>query len=399
MLLLFLCSALLPYFTNMSKHSESLFKMINLPKRGYVTVLSLVTILFSCSKVDSLLPDEDEDDIPILWSVYSVDEINGTSSDNGVNSMKTKALISSYPNLRDACAQDEDGCEKIGLFGEYSLDGSDIIVFDDTDLWWWEKENGNPYDDVIGDRNYWNYGGEDRHWKNGATYNFRAYFPKSKVSLQPGSDSDNIFAVYDTETSQYDLLVASRRLLARSENPVMLSFSHALAALRFTFQFSDDGVTDNLTACWLENVKDDGFYTRSTLNFGEEIFWPKSTANVLGAQMYYWEPINPLQITSASTATAYSTSAPVGRGSQYTENEGWLLVIPQQCPGPQTLQLCFRTYTGAEVVYRVGLPAVEFENGNRYTFNIKISSTDIKLSLSIAEWNMRNASYEIDLNN
>lgn len=350
--------------------------------------------LFSCTKEDSVNSsgEEMQDKVPIEWNIYTVD--------NNDNQPHTRALLEGYTDLRDLCTATESApAEKIGLFGTYELEGSEVSVFDNADLWWWEKENGNPFNDVIGDKSHWNYDGDERYWVDGATYSFRAYFPKSKVTLEPGSGSHNLLAVYDSQLSQYDLLVASKSLPARSENPVLLQFEHALAAIRFTFKFADEDVTDNLTACWLENVKEEGFYTSSTINFAGSVLWPKSTANPVGSQMYYWYPSDPLQITGQSSVTAYSTAATVVNGSQYTHNDGWLLVIPQKCPGPETLQLCFRTSTGADVVYRVGLPAVELLSGNRYTFNVKISSTEIELKLKIADWNERDSSYEIDFNN
>ena len=51
-----------------------------------------------------------------------------------------------------------------------------------------------------------------------------------------------------------------------------------------------------------------------------------------------------------------------------------------------------------DVVYRAGIPAVELLPGNRYTYLVKISSTQIELTLTIADWNERDSSYEIDFN-
>lgn len=347
----------------------------------------LILLTLSCSKSDDLIDwEEAKEEFPIVWSVTTSNE--------------TKALVNDYQTLRDLCTTSESQpAEKIGLFGSYTLEDNKVTIFDNVDLWWWEKEKGNPFNDISGDRSHWNYDGEDRLWVNDATYSFRAYFPKSQVVLEPASNSDSLLSVYDTQASQFDLMVASKSMVSRGENPVVLLFNHALAALKFNFKISSSGVTDNLTACWLENVEPEGFYTSSTLNFKNSIIWPKSSANSVGERIYYWKPLNPLPITSEGNSTAYTTYAASGNGDLYLKNDGWVLVIPQITPGPEALQLCFTTTTGGDAVYRVGVPAVELLSGSRYTFNVNISSTKIDVKLSIAQWNERDSSYEVDFNN
>ena len=345
--------------------------------------LILILLLVSCSVPAVEFPPEQD---LILWDITS-DETTDT-----------KALVNSYVTLRDACTQDEDGAEKIGLWGSYTLDGTTEAVFNDDDLWWWEKEDGNPFNDALGNPSMWNYEGEGKRWVTGADYVFRAYFNKSIVTLQPGSDVNRFLAVYDTQVSQFDMMVASRTLKAGAENPVRLIFCHALSAIRFDFQFVEEGVQDKLTACWLENAESGGFYTSSTLNYESSIVWPASTPYPTESRMYYWEPALPLQISSGSASVAYSSFAPAGSGGLYTGNEGWVLMIPQRLNGPDALKLCFKTVTGGDSVFSVGLPEGYLEAGNRYTFHIKISSTSIDLALTIADWNERKSSHHIDLN-
>ena len=328
----------------------------------------------------------------IGWNIYTEDHTDKFGPE-------TRALVDDYSSLKNACTQTEyREAEKIGLLGKFTLVGSSSIVFDNVDLWWWLKEDGNPYIDQEGDNSCWNYPGTNVYWTDNAEYTFKAYYPKSKVQLQPGSNADKLLAVYDTETSQYDFMLANKKLGAYEENPITLTMQHALAALKFDFQFVDDDVTDELLACWLENHDDDGFYTSSTLNYSNGIVWPKSTATSVGTAVYYWEPYVPLVITGDSPAEAYSTAAATGRGQIYTENSGWLLVIPQSSDVAGCLKLCFRTSTGGNTIYRVDLPAYEFLAGNRYTYHIKMTSTNIEVGLTIASWNERKSSYEIDFN-
>ena len=370
----------------------------NLMNKGAtVLLLSLFTLFASCTKgsissEDNGLYETAED--MIAWNISSVDDFQE-------NGLKTKGLVYEYKDLRNACSQSElYNNEKIGIFGSYVLDGKTESVFENTPLWWWEKENGNSFNDVLGNQSFWNYDGENKFWVNDADYIFRAYFPMSKITLQPGSGAARFLIVYDTQVSQYDMMVASRSIKSKEENPVQLLFRHTLAAVSFDFQFTSAGVSDKLTACWLENMNPDGFYSSSTLNYETSINWPQSTSVPVGDRIYYWEPNTPLDITSGSAAKVYNSYAvSADKGSLYTENDGWLLVIPQTTKGPESLKLCFTTAMGGNEVYRVGLPAATLEPGNRYTYHIKISSTSIDVNLSIKEWNERKSSYDIDFNN
>lgn len=364
-------------------------------KHAHIISLSVLMLFCSCTKsYPDHWDDSSGESMPELigWSVSA-----DIPTDASVH--KTRALVDDYYDLRDACTLSESHePEKIGLMGEYTLDGSSKVVFDDVDLWWWEKDDGNPYPDADGSDSYWNYPGDNVYWTENAEYTFKAYFPKSKVELQPGSGADRLLAVYDTEVSQYDLLVAHRQLGSKEENPVKLNMLHGLAALKFDFRFVDEDVTDHLLACWLENHDPDGFYTSSTLNFGTDIVWPESSAAPVGTPIYYWEPFAPMVISGDKAAEAYSTSAPVGMGSIYTDNSGWLLIIPQSSDIAGGLKLCFKTATGGNVIYRIDIPAYEFTAGHRYNYHVRMTSTEIKVGLTIADWNERKSSYEIDFN-
>lgn len=361
-----------------------------------ILMLSIM-LLSSCAGQDISLENDDikheVEKIPIAWNLYTADDSLKINPD-------TKALINEYSNLRDACTGlESEPAEKIGLYGYFVLDGLQESIFENEDLWWWSKVDGNPFTDAVGEPNNWNYSGENKYWVDAADYSFRAYFPKNRVELQPGSGADKFIVVYDTQVSQYDLMVASKSLKSGEENPVQLLFRHTLAALSFDYQFTSDGVSDKLTSCWLENQETNGFYTSSTLNYEESITWPKSTSVPVGNRIYYWEPVEPLQIVSGSAAKAYATSAvSAEKGGLYSGNGGWLLVIPQTTKGPESLKLCFTTNMGGSEVYRVGLPVTSLKPGHRYTFHIKISSTSVDVKLTIKDWNERKSSYDIDFN-
>lgn len=359
----------------------------------FIAICSIMLIC-ACTKVvkDDDIPSCGNTDALIGWDVTFEDGLDGSVPD-------TRALIEDYEDLKQACtALETREAEKIGLLGNFISEGKTETAFDNVDLWWWAKEDGNPYPDYQGNDSYWNYDGEDVYWTDGADYTFKAYFPKRKVELQPGSDAEKLLIVYDTQVEQYDLLVSHKSIKAKEENPVNLLFKNALSALKFDFQFVDAKVSDQLIACWLENQTDDGLYTSSTLNFEDEIKWPKSTPVPAGSPMYYWEPDTPVQITGSYAVNAYSSPASIDNGSIYTDNSGWILIIPQANRNPGSLKLCFKTSTGGSAVYSLNLPAYDFQAGYRYGYHVKMTSTGIELSLTIADWNERKSSYEIDFN-
>lgn len=352
----------------------------------------LIFSIFFCSCSEDIITSEHDAKNVIGWNVSAGDIASGALPN-------TRALMNDYLSLKDACSSKEyRDAEKIGLYGKYILDGSSSVIFNNADLWWWVKEQEYIFKDETGDDSHWNYIGDNIYWIGGAEYTFKSYFPKSKVQLQPGSDSDRILATYDTENEQFDMLVAHKKINAGEENPVKLIMKHALAAVKFDFQFSSEGVTDNLIACWLENTTSNGFFTSSTLNFTEDIIWPNSTPAPAGTRFYYWEPYNAVAITSTSTASAYLASAPEGKGAEFTTNEGWILVIPQSSELEGNVKLCFKTSTGGNTVYSAALPAYNFLPGNRYNYHVKISATEINLGLTISDWNERKSSHEIDFN-
>ena len=115
-------------------------------------------LLSSCSKVvtDDHLGESMSDIIG--WKVTATTLADGSGP-------ATRALIEDYTDLRDACTEFENQeAEKIGLLGNYIKDGQTKVAFDNVDLWWWEKEDGNPFKDDYGADSYWNYSGDDVYW-------------------------------------------------------------------------------------------------------------------------------------------------------------------------------------------------------------------------------------------
>ena len=123
-------------------------------KHVELKIICFIVLLCSCTK--SYLQNGDNS---LDEGVYNVIGWN-VSSDalQDISGSNTRALVEDYHNLRDACTYVEtQGAEKIGLFGKSVLDGKTTVVFNNTDLWWWEKVDGNPFNDFLGNSSFCGY--------------------------------------------------------------------------------------------------------------------------------------------------------------------------------------------------------------------------------------------------
>ena len=137
---------------------------------------------------------------------------------------------------------------------------------------------------------------------------------------------------------------------------------------------------------------------------GEALNWDlENSAYVAsGTPFYQWIDTEGISITTSTEnmATAYTTG-------DYADNEGWLLIIPQESDG--TVNICFQTQNGGDVVHRVPLPLYTgttnigmpydygtwFVPARRYTYNLVITPTTVKVTLGIADWNELESSFDI----
>lgn len=415
----------------------------------YVTVLLWVgcneeeTQVFSSSELTS---------IPLKWSVLPVESMQGTRS-----------LIENNEGLQNACVATTG--EGIGIWGDYEIAtnfGVDTIVGflkgaegkgvkiiyhgegDDDSPTGWDYENE----------------AEAANWELGGKYIFRAYYPQTAVkeNVVSSSNATTFVINYNTTQLQEDLLVAYQPINTMQwdlSKPVPLKFRHALAGLRFQFQF-EEGLyeTDYLTSCWLQNTSARDFTSVGMLAYGTEdpnnnnqynpnwLDWHESYNSPATEQMYYWEslrddthPDGGIQInrngTTNTYATAYTNQEKTTEGSSLLNNNGYILIIPQ--PSEGSVQLCFTTYEGGETVYRVSLPVktgtstarqranisydenntlilgdakdptpmdqwgygTDFVAGYLYSYMVTISKTNLGLSLKIAPWNELKSSFDI----
>lgn len=408
----------------------------------YLTTLMLA----GCDKEEkqgNLFPFESATQ-PLKWSVLPVESMQGTRS-----------LIENNEGLQDACVATTG--EGIGIWGDYEIatnNGVDTIVgfLKGTEgkgvkiIYYGEGDDDSPTG--------WDYENEEEaaYWELGGKYIFRAYYPQTAVkeNVVASSNATTFVINYNTTKLQEDLLVAYQPINTMQWNlsePVPLKFRHALAGLGFQFQF-EEGLyeTDYLTSCWLQNTSTRDFTSVGMLAYGTEdpnnnnqynpnwMDWYESYNSPETEQMYYWESSG-VKIERSSTANilakAYTDEDKTTQGNSLLNNNGYILIIPQQSDG--TVQLCFTTHEGGNMVYRIPLPVrtgtstarqrannsydnnntlilgdakdtepidnfgygTDFVAGYLYTYVITISKTNLGLTLKIAPWNELKSSFDI----
>lgn len=372
--------------------------------------LLLVTVVGCGEDAASLTTPTETTDVPIKWRMRPV---NGMQNSRAL--VEDAGTKTAEELLQEACAPGMS--ERIIIWGDYSYKTSTQEgFFDGVNLAYYgiSADEDSPTG--------WDYDGEDRFWKLGGKYKFRAYYPKNGVNIVSSSNATTFAFEWNSIQSQTDLLVAYKEIDTQNWNlndPVPLDMRHALSALKFNFRFVDGYYTeDRLTGFWLENSEEDDFSCVGILAYGgknvdpETMTWTGAYAYEPGVEMYKWTYDTGVPIKSeaganadeAATdddvitmATAYTGGTTTG--DKYSTNDGWLLVIPQELSG--NLCLCFTTEKGGvDNVYRAKIPADtgtdgSYKPGYKYNYTVQISKTNLILTLSIAAWNKLDSSYDI----
>lgn len=375
-------------------------------KRFAAVLVMAVCLSSSCVDEQEINTPQNDMTAPITWNVVSSD-MQGSRS-----------MIENDSQLQDACS---GGANAIGIWSAYELDGEvtkNVLGNDNGDVALIYKE-----DTAWDNYQWWSYGEQAVNWTIGAKYTFNAYFPMRVVTEISTSDISTFVVEYNTEYYQEDLMMAYSYVDTNLPTfklgvPVTLKMLHTLSALRFRFSFADsDGTTyedsDALTAFWLENTTlGQGIVTTGVLAFGtynddgsmdgEHIHWyyedrPLPSTPAKPRSIYAWEDSNGVEFSSTTSqrtiATAYSTNT--GGAQKYANNDGYVLVIPQEIDG--TVEMCFRLRSTGDIVHRVSLPITKYEPSKRYTYDIRFGRTNVTLNLSIADWNELKSSQDIPL--
>ena len=375
---------------------------------AYIAVLTglVVMSLSSCRKEPMYSPEYGEK-VPVLWDVTEVEDMK-----------ETKALIENENGLKAACSA--TGGKSIGVWADYSIlegagepDASGAPsngrlmtyenVFDNAEIVY----TGTRWNSVEGKDVYWAFGGD---------YKFRAYYPHTMSEyITSNSDADIFILEYKSEVVQEDLCVAHNTVSTTAEgwkstDPVNLAFTHCLSAVKFQFKM-DYEMKDKLTSCYLENTSSkikEAFSTLGLLIYGSseagketEIDWTEGYWPEKNAPFYLWKYNKGLAFDNNTAAVAY-TGGYNDFGRIYTTNDGWLLIMPQQSKG--FVNLCFTTEKGGDTVYKVRIPAEtgtevdgkpSYSRAMRYTYTVMVSKTNLKMDISVTDWNERQSSVDI----
>lgn len=391
-------------------------------------------VLSSCSRQEVPSPVRGQD--RMTFSVTGVDGMNST-----------KTMIGDIAGLQAVCTPSSLSpftlAESVGIWADFDYLGSTTKnLLSNVELAYYPKASGNS------DGWNYNYGTDEEYWQLGGVYRFRAYYPqqllRSADMIMETSSATTFVVDYNTLTAQEDLLVSYMEVDTKTwpdlSKPVQMEMHHALSALQFRVQFKytetdkyyDD---DCLTSCWMANTMDDGFGSVGIFGYGalddggnydaEKMVWKKSFSPFKDDKFFKWEYTGGTDAglkfwnediagvdydpdREVHQAVAYSV-APTGSGALYSENGGWIFVMPQESKG--LVQFCFTTREGGEDnVYRVTLPLKTGTSasgpdpdgtfwipGYRYTYTISITKTNLDVMVTIAPWNKYDSSFDIPL--
>ena len=363
-------------------------------KFSYILGLLISTCLFvGCAReAETLLPEPlPASKNPIQWSIEAP---TATSQFAPSRALMTNAL------MQQACTPRQDGTsESIGVWGQYTSATSStpgvVVEFNATPLTYAQKDvDTNPH-------NNWNYPGDVKYWESRAVYDFRACFPQKLMTDLMTEMNANMFqGAINTSVLQTDILVAATQVNTATSDlavPVRLNLQHIFAALKFNVK-AVYGFTPStgeaVTSCWLQNQSSDvnlfspsGYVVHSG-NANPEIKWYPYESSAV--PMYEWKH----EGVSFTTENTLYTPNKGMRGSEYTNNDGWLLVVPQQVKA-HTLRFCYTLKNAGSEVFSVEIPAIVYEPGKKYTYVLEIRGSEADLILDIAPWNHLDASYDV----
>lgn len=343
-------------------------------------MLTALTTIAGCAQETEMFPEpQPAYPPPICWSIASED---------------TRALVNTNL-LQASCTPAADGSnESIGVWGNYTL-GSNTTV---------KEFVATPLTYITGSFNSWEYPGEVKYWEPQALYDFRACYPQRLMTTLMTQMDATMFqgGPINTAILQEDILVAATQVNTRSANlsePVRLNMQHIFAAIMFKVK-ATDGFTpapnEGVTSCWLQNsnggtnlFSPSGYLVHSG-NDSPQITWHTYESSV--APMYMWEHEG---VSFNIENTLYTPNSGM-TGEEYTQNEGWLLIVPQTVIAG-TLNFCYTLKNAGDQVFSVNIPQITYEHGKKYTYMLEIRGSEVELKLTIKPWNHLESSYDITM--
>ena len=213
---------------------------------------------------------------------------------------------------------------------------------------------------------------ETEYWIPGATYNFRAFYPKALLEGKgeynvANTDANQALSIEGFRIgSQQDVMTATATRIVpetasfpNEGSTVALNFEHLLACVVIEMKSALPDIT--ISEITLSGVADNGTYSGGT--------WSSTTT---GSVAY----------TSNVTLTA--------NASDYADvTGGGILVIPESVTGRQ--ELAIEVSNGK--IYTVELPTGTWIKGNKYTYQAEIKQNDIIFSDApdVEVWDSENA--------
>ncbi len=345
----------------------------------------LMTTMWACQENDTI-NDVYEGRTPICWGI------------SAAHSNDTRALVDNAL-LQKSCTPITGG-KSVGIWGEAAVSTDNKIrtfqEFVATPLTYAAKtEETNPHND-------WNYPGESKYWYYNAIYDFRACYPQDVMTLLMTQMDATMFqgGPINTSVLQEDILVAATQINTRTADlakPVPLDLQHIFAAIKFNVKAAD-GFTpasgEGVTSCWLQNQSNatdlfspSGYLVHSG-NSLPEIKW--HTYESSPQPMYVWKH-NGVNFTTENTL--YTPNGGL-EGNEYTNNDGWLLIVPQQVKAG-TLHFCYTLKNAGTQIFSVPIPAITYEYAKQYTYLLEIRGSEVELKMTIAPWNHLESSHDI----
>lgn len=252
-------------------------------------------------------------------------------------------------NTKAIVTEDNVKADGFKVYANYTLDTQDFEFI---------KE-------VTYDGKYWGYE-ETEYWWPGATYIFRAFYPKAGDFELSVNEAGFTLSNFDV-TKQIDILYASaeRSVAAEAVAPnegsvVELNFTHLLSLVKVEIKSEISGVTINEVI--FEDIAQSGTCTNGT-----------------------W--------TSTQTATvSYSPNLALAVEADFEDaTNGGFLLIPENIDGSQMVIIKTTTPAGAKE-YKVKIPNKTWIGGMMYTYNATIKQENIVFNEpTVVKWDEENA--------
>lgn len=255
-------------------------------------------------------------------------------------------------------------------------DGSSFSVWG-----WYDEGTNNVFDGetVTESGGAWTYGGGNRYWIAGKTYNFYAVYPATGVEadVSPGGTiTVTNFDCSKTGTEAVDLMTATATGDGSNPKPVALTFNHELARVNIIVTSEGDAV--NISDARLYGISHIGSLNGNEWDFGE---------------------ISDVDAPSFETESLF---IPANGTQDYFLFGGDLLLPPHKSLSDNAaLSFSYQYTTGDTTLKSASVKlktssVTTWEKGKRYNYRINISrnATNVTLVVEVTNWIEKNYTVE-----